>query len=121
MHNTHHAGCDFATLSYLYTTGTHGPTHVDTRIDAFLSSFARELRDMSEDEFSEHKDALVSAKQQQDGQLYAESDRHWDHIVNRRYNFRSREQEVAAVGALTKEAMVVRGCSTAGGIQHQWS
>lgn len=63
---------------------------------------------MPEDEFAEHKEALVRAKQQQDGQLYAESDRHWDHIVNRRYNFRSREQEVAAVGALTKGAMMVR-------------
>lgn len=62
---------------------------------------------MTEDEFAEHKEALVRAKQQQDGQLYAESDRHWDHIVNRRYNFRSREQEVTAVGEVTKQEMMV--------------
>lgn len=81
---------------------------MDARVDAFLASFAQELRAMSDEEFAEHKEALVRAKQQQDGQLYAESDRHWDHIVNRRYNFQSREQEVVAVGELTKRDMMVR-------------
>ncbi len=85
---------------------------MDARIDAFLASFAEELKAMHDDEFDQHKESLVRQKQQQDTQLYAESDRHWDHIVNRRYNFRAREEEVAALGGIRKQDMLV--CVDAG-------
>ena len=64
--------------------GTHGPSEVEQRMEAFLQSFGEELGAMPAEDFERQRSALIAAKLQKDRSLGEEGDRHWDQIFNRR-------------------------------------
>ena len=70
--------CDWCALCAW--SGTHGPAHLDARIDAFLGAFAKQLGAMSEDELEGHRQALIAAKTLKDASLHDEADRNWEQI-----------------------------------------
>ena len=63
--------------------GTHGPAHLDARIDAFLAGFAEALGAMSRDELDGHREALIAAKTLKDASLHDEADRNWEQISSK--------------------------------------
>eukprot|EP00887_Chlorella_sp_A99_P000580 scaffold17.g580.t1 len=86
-------------FALLVMSGEHGPAHLDARIDAFLLAFG-DLANMSAEEFEKHRAALISAKLQKDAHMVHESDRAWDAIASRRYDFGVRRDEVAHLRAI---------------------
>ncbi len=64
--------------------GSHGPAHLDERIDAFLEGYLPSLASMPEDELEGHRRSLIAAKLQKDHTLAEEADRNWEQISNRR-------------------------------------
>lgn len=71
------AACDFL-------SGTHAPSELEARIEAFLAGFAGSLADMPAGEFERHRASLLAAKLQKDRSLGEEADRHWGAIFDRR-------------------------------------
>ncbi|KAK9808961.1 hypothetical protein WJX72_007074 [[Myrmecia] bisecta] len=86
---------------FLVVSGVHGPAHLDARIEDFLASFPTALAALSDEEFERHRAALIAAKMQKDRSLMDETDRHWEQIASRRYNFAVREEEVEHLRGLT--------------------
>ena len=66
------------------SAGSHGPQHLDDRIDAFLTEFAPTLRDMPADEFEQHRATVIQARQQKDCSVADEAERFWEQISSRR-------------------------------------
>lgn len=87
-------------FAVLVMSGEHGPAHLDARMDAFLEAFAQQLASMSSEEFEKHRASLISAKLQRDPTMAHESDRAWDAIATRRYDFNTRRDEVAHLRAI---------------------
>ena len=64
--------------------GTHAPSELEARIEAFLAGFAETLADMPAGDFERHRASLLAAKLQKDRSLGEEADRHWGAIFDRR-------------------------------------
>lgn len=72
--------------------------HVDQRIEEFLtSSFSKIVRDLSEDDFDNFRDALTKEKLCADIDLLEEVRRNWNEITNCQYMFDRLEREVLAI------------------------
>ncbi|KAL3144870.1 hypothetical protein ABBQ38_001970 [Trebouxia sp. C0009 RCD-2024] len=82
-------------------SGTHDPVTLQERIEAFLDSSTSLLAELQPEDFERHRQALIAAKLQQCHSLLDESDKHWEQIQTRRYNFTVRQQEVEQLKALT--------------------
>ena len=85
--------------------GVYPPSHLDARMEAFLEVFSEKLGGMSEAEFEEQRQALLAAKLMKDRSMVEESDRAWEAIAGRRYNFHARRDEVSQLRALTLPAV----------------
>jgi len=80
----------------------YDPVHLDERVEAFLgSTFKALLVEMTEDEFTNHRNAAVDARLQQDQCLYDETERLWDTIWTHRTDFAAREIQAAALQKLS--------------------
>ncbi|KAK9862426.1 hypothetical protein WJX84_001898 [Apatococcus fuscideae] len=87
-------------------SGSKSPGHLDERIDAFLTGFETTLKKLPRDDFEDNREALIAQKLQKDRSLLDESDRHWEQIEHHRYVFNEREQEVAELQKLSKQAVL---------------
>ncbi|KXZ55212.1 hypothetical protein GPECTOR_3g355 [Gonium pectorale] len=79
----------------------HPPEHLDACVEAFLAAQGPRLRAMTPAELATQAAAVVSAKMQRDRSLVEEAGRQWEHISSQRYDFLSRELEVAALASVT--------------------
>ena len=84
-----------------YTVG-----HVHKRISWFVEWFRGFLDELTEDTLAKFVDALVETKLQPDARMSAETNRHWGEITSRRYDFEYLVEEVAALRAVTKPALL---------------
>ena len=79
-----------------------GPLHIETRVDAFLAGFLKDLDEMTEQEYQDHVKSAIEAKQQQDPTLTEETERHWDQISMGRYDFFQRQAHAEEIGKIGK-------------------
>ncbi|KAG2444954.1 hypothetical protein HXX76_001690 [Chlamydomonas incerta] len=79
----------------------HPPAHLDACIEAFLSDMGPRLAALTPAALAEHAAALAAAKLQRDRSLVEEAGRLWEHVSSQKYDFLSRETEVAALGSIT--------------------
>jgi len=91
-----------AGLCVTIQSGTHGPAHLDARIEVFLASFAGRLKVMDDAEFDRNKEALIANKTMKDRNMAEEADRTWDLLINRGCDFHAREEEVEALRSLRR-------------------
>ncbi|XP_066596131.1 nardilysin [Prorops nasuta] len=75
--------------------------YANERMEIFLKSFEEKLATMSEEEFSENKEALIKLKKQALVQLKEEVDRNWKEIKTREFVFDRMEREVEAIERIT--------------------
>ncbi|KAK3915014.1 Nardilysin [Frankliniella fusca] len=68
--------------------------HVDSRIEAFLQTFMKELKKLKSPEFDEVLQSLIKLKQCTDLHLKEEVDRNWEEILNQDYIFDRKSREV---------------------------
>ena len=105
-----HAGarCTGGVLGYAVTvaSGEATPSHIDARIDAFLTTFAATLATMPASELESHRAALTALKRQADASLADEAARHWDRVAARAYDFSTREDELACLPSVTRADLV---------------
>ncbi|KAI4479428.1 hypothetical protein M0804_011213 [Polistes exclamans] len=75
--------------------------HVDNRIEKFLKSFNKSLKETSEKDLESIKEALTKIKQCADIHLKEEVDRNWHEITNCDYVFDRLEKEIIAIDSIT--------------------
>ena len=74
--------------------GSHAPSHLDARIEAFLVAFEAELAALPTEEFQRNREAVIAAKLQKDRSLQDQADRHWEQITSHRCVPVSAERDV---------------------------
>lgn len=68
--------------------------HVDSRIEAFLQTFIKELKKLKSPDFDEVLQSLIKLKQCTDLHLKEEVDRNWEEMLNQEYIFDRKSREV---------------------------
>jgi len=63
------------------------PQHLESRVDAFIELFSKQLQDMSEEEFGAHKRSLVVRRLKKLENLDSESSRHWSQVATEYFDF----------------------------------
>jgi secreted Zn-dependent insulinase-like peptidase len=61
------------------------PPFLEHRINTFIASLSQVLKEMTDEEFTSYKTALVEQKLERDHSLLDETDRHWEQIWDQRY------------------------------------
>ena len=85
----------------------HSTPYLEWRIEEFYKSFSLKLTEMTDDDFTKHKDALCKSLLQKYKNLREESSRYTAAIYLGDYNYTHRQQKAKLVEKLTKEQMVV--------------
>lgn len=81
------------------------PQYLESRIDAFLAKFGRDLPSMSQEDFDKHKKSLIARKQEKVKNLMSETNRLWNYVVSEAYNFFQIDVDVENIRKITKEDM----------------
>jgi len=63
------------------------PAYLEQRIDSFLTSLSKELREMTEQRFQKHKRSLINKRLERLKNLSQETGRFWNHILSESYDF----------------------------------
>ncbi|XP_047363441.1 nardilysin-like [Vespa velutina] len=99
----------YGILGYSITVYTqadkHSTEHVDNRIEKFLKSFNKLLKETSEKDLETIKEALTKIKQCADIHLKEEVDRNWFEITNCDYVFDRLEKEIIAIDSIKIEEL----------------
>ncbi|XP_053988603.1 insulin-degrading enzyme [Hylaeus volcanicus] len=82
------------------------PKYVEQRIDAFLESMIHHVTNMSEEEFSRHKESLAMKRLQEPKMLNTLSVIFWNEISSQQYNFDRKNIEVAYLRTITREQLL---------------
>lgn len=81
------------------------PEYLETRVNAFLLKFKKDLETMSTEEFEGHKRSLISKRLEKLKNLDSETGRLWGYISGEYFNFYQVEKDVAAIRPLSKDDM----------------
>ena len=63
------------------------PQYLESRIDAFLAKFKKDLAAMSPEDFEKHKKSLIARKLEKMKNLTSETGRLWSYVMGEAYNF----------------------------------
>ncbi|KAK1138814.1 metalloprotease [Aspergillus melleus] len=80
--------------------------YLESRIDAFLGNFGRDLEKMTDDEFEGHKRSVINKRLEKLKNLSSETNRFWTHIGSEYFDFVQNESDAANVRALSKGELV---------------
>ncbi|MEW5302568.1 MAG: hypothetical protein WDW38_002287 [Sanguina aurantia] len=80
----------------------HAADFLVAAVETFLTECESTVVKMSREEFEGLKASLVGSKMQKDRALADECGRHWEQISSQRYEFHSKETEVAALAGVSK-------------------
>jgi insulysin len=86
--------------------GSHHPSHVETRIEAFLDKIMMNLIEMTDEEFLRNKKALEASLLETPKNLASETSRFWSHVNSRLYDFDSRREEVVLLQGVTMDNLI---------------
>ncbi|XP_022094344.1 insulin-degrading enzyme-like [Acanthaster planci] len=79
------------------------PQYLDNRIEAFLLSMQTYIKELSEEAFQKHVNALAVRRLEKPKRLASEAGRYWSEITSKQYNFDRANIEVAYLKTLKKE------------------
>ncbi|SDA07204.1 BZ3501_MvSof-1269-A2-R1_Chr4-3g07251 [Microbotryum saponariae] len=82
------------------------PEYLDSRIEAFWSTFEDVLIQMTEEAFGKQKQSLMDKKREKVKNLGGESARYWDEIQEGTLDFERRERQALLVSTLTRADLV---------------
>jgi insulysin len=80
--------------------------YLESRINAFLSSFGKTLEEMSDDEFEGHKRSVINKRLEKLKNLGSETTRFWTHIGSEYFDFLQNESDATNVRSLNKSDLV---------------
>jgi insulysin len=81
------------------------PEYLESRVDAFLVKFGKDLEKMTAGEFESHKRSLINKRLEKLRNLESETGRLWGHIGSEYFDFYQIDNEVAILRQLTKTDM----------------
>lgn len=84
----------------------HTTPFLEWRIETFIENFGKTLREMSEQDFEKHKDALCKSLLQKYKNMKEESNKYTSAIYLGDYNFLHRQRQARIVSKLTKPELV---------------
>lgn len=91
----------FGVLGFSVTVNTQvdkfSVSHVDTRVEAFLKKFARDMKRLNERTLAATKHSLIQLKHTTDYELKEEVERNWREIASREYQFHRLYMEAEAI------------------------
>lgn len=67
-----------------HVVGTHGPTHLDQRISAWLADAEIRLVAMEKEEVAAYQASAIAGKLQADRSIFDEAERFWEQIASGR-------------------------------------
>ncbi|XP_038070879.1 insulin-degrading enzyme-like [Patiria miniata] len=79
------------------------PQYLDNRIEAFLLSMQTHIKELSDEAFQKHVNALAVRRLEKPKRLASEAGRYWSEITSKQYNFDRANIEVAYLKTLTKQ------------------
>ncbi|XP_078079642.1 insulin-degrading enzyme isoform X1 [Mustelus asterias] len=82
------------------------PSYLESRVEAFLKTMEKHIKEMTEEAFQKHLQALAIRRLDKPKKLTAECAKHWSEIISQQYNFDRDNIEVAHLKKLTKEDIV---------------
>lgn len=82
------------------------PQYLESRIDAFLSKFKKDLAAMSSEDFEKHKKSLIARKLEKMKNLTSETNRLWNYVMSETFNFFQVDADVEHIRKTTKEEMI---------------
>ncbi|KAH9625012.1 hypothetical protein KSS87_008080 [Heliosperma pusillum] len=93
-------------LQFIIQSTAKGPRDIDSRVEAFLTKFESELRQLSEDEFKKNVGSLIDTKLEKHKNLREECRFFWKEISDGTFKFDRNDAEVAALKQLTQQELV---------------
>ncbi|KAK5085689.1 metalloprotease [Lithohypha guttulata] len=81
------------------------PEYLESRIEAFLVKFKKDLADMTQEDFDKHKKSLIARKLEKVKNLTTETNRLWNYIAGEAYNFFQIDTDVESIRKLSKQDM----------------
>ncbi|KAJ3089747.1 Insulinase (Peptidase M16) [Quaeritorhiza haematococci] len=82
------------------------PLYVESRIESFLRKMRTYLLEMTDEEFSKHKAALISRYLEKDKNLAQESRRLWAHVNSRYLGFSEHLHDAERVKTITRDELM---------------
>lgn len=82
------------------------PTFIDQRVENFLKKMGEHIRQISDEEFERHREALAAQRLEKPKRLASLSARFWAEIISQQYNFDRANIEVAYLRTITKEDII---------------
>jgi len=86
---------------FIIQSNVKEPVYLQSRIEKFMTDFEHQLDRLSEDEFSQYKEALVAKRLEVPKNLQEETHRYWGAISSGSYDFERRETEISALKKLS--------------------
>lgn len=93
-------------LYFIIQSGVKDPIFLEERIDRFLTSYLDELKGLSDTEFDQFREALISKRKEKPKNLNEESHRYWSEIVSKRYDFNRLEKEIEQLKSLNLSQVI---------------
>jgi insulysin len=81
------------------------PDYLESRVNAFLLKFGKDLEKMTTEEFESHKRSLINKRLEKLKNLESETGRFWGHIGSEYFDFYQIDNEVAILRQLTRADM----------------
>ncbi|KAJ3696077.1 hypothetical protein LUZ60_001454 [Juncus effusus] len=82
------------------------PEHLDSRIDAFFTSFESKIYELDDEEYKKNVKSLIDLKLEKFKNLWEESGFYWGEIISGTYKFDRFESEVEVLKELKKEEFI---------------
>jgi insulysin len=81
------------------------PDYLESRVNAFLLKFGKDLEKMATEEFESHKRSLINKRLEKLKNLESETGRFWGHIGSEYFDFYQIDNEVSILRQLTRPDM----------------
>ncbi|MBU3917895.1 insulinase family protein, partial [bacterium] len=94
-------------FNFIVQSNTKGPVYLQQRIEKFIMDFAQTIKNISEEEFNQYRQILISKRLEKPNNLGEETSRYWGVIESRNYDFQYQDAEVEALKKLKLKELVV--------------
>mmetsp|Transcript_2509 Transcript_2509/g.5998 ORF Transcript_2509/g.5998 Transcript_2509/m.5998 type:complete len:1005 (-) Transcript_2509:110-3124(-) len=90
----------------LLVQSVHPPSFLEVRIETFLTSFTKHLTEMSQEDFEEHVESLITKKKEKDRSAERRCDRYMNEVCSHTNNFSRKHQIAEVLATLTKDDLI---------------
>jgi len=99
-------GNDVKSLLCLIQSDSYDPVYLESRVDAFMERLPEKLQSMSTEEFEKNIHAVCQTLREKDKNLFEETSKYWNVIMNQTYLFQRLENIADQVKNVSKEEVL---------------